>query len=76
MARYEQNLEKAKTEKRSSVWIDKTVVALNDINPSAYPLEKTEARGSADPSVIPQAQGVEQPKPEPEEEATEEGGDQ
>ena len=74
LARYEQNLEKAKAEKRSSVWIDKTMVALNDINPSAYALEKAEARGSADPSVIPQAQGVEQPAPE--EEPTEEGGEQ
>ena len=72
IARYEQNLEKAKVEKRSSVWIDKTIVALNDINPSAYPLEKTEVRGSADPSVIPQSNAVEQPEPE---KTTDEGGE-
>ena len=66
ITRFQQNLEKAKNEKRSSVWIDRTMVALNDINPSEYALEKTELRGSTDPTVIPQSGGVEEPEAEPE----------
>jgi TolA-binding protein len=66
IARFEANLEKARKEKRSSVWIDKTIEALNDLNPSAYPLEKPEARGEADATaVIPRdVDPVNQPEPD------------
>ena len=64
----EQEIKKAKDEKRSSVWIDRTIVALNDINPSAYPLEKPEARGDSDASVIPSSGPLSQPEPSADEE--------
>lgn len=64
IARFEANLEKSKNEKRSSVWIDRTIEKLNDINPSAYPLEKAEVRGAGDAAVIPSAGPENQPEPE------------
>lgn len=68
IARFEANLAKSKAEKRSSVWIDKSIEALNGINPSEYPLEKAELRGQAEAEVIPSAdQPVQQPDPEEEE---------
>jgi TolA-binding protein len=69
IARFEANLKKAKDEKRSSVWIDRTIVALNDINPSAYPLEKAEIRGDSDASVIPSSGPLSQPETSDEQEA-------
>ena len=40
--------------------------ALNDINPSQYPLEKAELRGQADASVMPSVdRPIEQAEPEP-----------
>lgn len=53
VARLESNVQKAKEEKRSSVWIDRSLLMLNDINPAAYPLEKRETRGTGDASVLP-----------------------
>ncbi|MCP4921983.1 MAG: tetratricopeptide repeat protein [Proteobacteria bacterium] len=64
IARFEANLKKSKNEKRSSVWIDKTVEKLNDINPSAYPLEKAEIRGAGDAAVVPSSGPMNQPEPE------------
>lgn len=60
--RLKANLQKAKDEKRSSVWIDKSVQLLNEYDPSGYPLEKPETRGKADSSVVPSAGPVD-PKP-------------
>lgn len=53
VARLEANVQKSKDEKRSSVWIERSLVMLNDINPAAYPLEKQESRGVGDASVLP-----------------------
>lgn len=63
IARLEANLQKSKNEKRSSVWIDKTVAMLNDISPSEYPLEKPEFLGTIDPTVLPKvgARSIETP---------------
>lgn len=60
--RLKANLQKAKDEKRSSVWIDKSIQLLNEYDPSGYPLEKPETRGTADSSVVPSA-GPLDPKP-------------
>ena len=66
IARFEANLAKSTNEKRSSVWIDKSILALNDINPSQYPLEKAELLGQADASVMPSVdRPIEQAEPEP-----------
>ncbi len=66
IARFEANLTKSANEKRSSVWIDRSILALNDINPSQYPLEKAELRGQAAAAVMPSVdKPIEQAEPEP-----------
>ncbi|HJN75319.1 MAG TPA: tetratricopeptide repeat protein [Myxococcota bacterium] len=62
IARFEANLEKSMNEKRSSVWIDRTIEMLNDINPSAYPLEKAEVRGDNAAAVVPSSGPMSQPE--------------
>ncbi|MCB9761536.1 MAG: tetratricopeptide repeat protein [Alphaproteobacteria bacterium] len=64
VARLVQNLEKAQEAKRNSVWIDKTIVMLNDLNPTDYPLEKAESRGEAAAQVVPTGGPIDMPEPE------------
>jgi TolA-binding protein len=46
-------LDKAKTEKRWSIWNSKTLSALNERFPSDFPSERNESRGAIDPGDVP-----------------------
>jgi TolA-binding protein len=53
IARLQAVLAKSAESKRSSIWIDRSIEALNAIRPREYPLEKAEVRGEAESIVIP-----------------------
>ena len=65
ISRLQSNLQKAKDERRSSVWIDRSIAMLNDRDPLNYPLEKAEVRGQSTASVLPTAGPMDMPAPEP-----------
>ncbi len=51
----QQSLDKAKADKRWSVWNSKALNALNERYPSEFPSERTESRGTIDPGDVPLA---------------------